>query len=132
LTTLGADRVFDYTSSPVAEQVRASYPEGVDALIDLVNYTAEDLPLDIVRKGGKVASTMGAIDDETVAAAGLTGVNVMANPSGEVVAGLAGEAAKGALQVHVAAVLPIDLASEGLATIAAGGAHGKIVVTLDE
>jgi len=75
---------------------------------------------------------MGAAEDETIASAGLAGVNVLANPSREVVAGLATEAAKGALQVHVATVLPLDQATEGLGTIAAGQAHGKIVVTVDD
>ena len=63
----GARQVIDYTSGPVAEQVRAAYPGGVDALIELVNYTPEGLPLDAVRKGGKVASSMGAAQDQTLA-----------------------------------------------------------------
>ncbi len=42
-------------------------PYGVDALIDLVSYTPDGLPLDAVREGGKVASSMGAADDQTLA-----------------------------------------------------------------
>jgi NADPH:quinone reductase-like Zn-dependent oxidoreductase len=129
LTTLGAHTVLDYTTGPVAEQVRATYPDGVDALIDLVNYTPDGLPLDAVRKGGRVASSMGAADDKTLAAAGLSGSNIMAGPVREVVAALADQAAEGSLQVHVATRLPLDQATEGLATIAGGKAHGKIVVT---
>lgn len=130
LVDLGARLVIDYTSGPVAEQVRTAYPDGVDALIDLVSYTPDGLPLDAVRKGGTVASSMGAAHDETLAGFGLTGSNVMAGPVREVVAPLAEQAAAGALRVHVATRLPLDHASEGLATIAAGQAHGKIVVTI--
>jgi NADPH:quinone reductase-like Zn-dependent oxidoreductase len=130
LADLGARLVIDYTSGPVAEQIRSAYPNGVDALIDLVNYTPDALPLDAVRKGGKVASSMGAANDETLAALGLTGTNIMAGPVREVLAPLAEQAAAGALQVQVATRLPLEEATEGLATIAEGRAHGKIVVTI--
>jgi NADPH:quinone reductase-like Zn-dependent oxidoreductase len=130
LADLGARLVIDYTSGPVAEQIRSAYPNGVDALIDLVNYTPDALPMDAVRKGGKVASSMGAANDETLAALGLTGTNIMAGPVREVLAPLAEQAAAGALQVQVATRLPLEEATEGLATIAEGRAHGKIVVTI--
>ncbi len=130
LTGLGARHVIDYTAGPVADQVRAAYPDGVDALIDLVNYTPDGLPLDAVRKGGKVASSMGAADDQTLTGSGLTGSNIMAGPVREVVAPLAEQAANGTLQVQVAAQLPLEQATEGLATIAEGRAHGKIVATI--
>ncbi|SQD93581.1 Alcohol dehydrogenase GroES domain protein [Parafrankia sp. Ea1.12] len=131
LTALGATTVVDYTAGPVAEQVRAAYPDGVDALIDLVSYTPDSAPLDAVRKGGKVASTLGAADDEqALAAAGLTGTSVMAAPVREVVAELAEQAAAGTLKVDVTAVLPLDKATDGLATLASGTARGKIVVEI--
>jgi NADPH:quinone reductase-like Zn-dependent oxidoreductase len=130
LVDLGARVVFDYTSGPIAEQVRTAYPDGVDALIDLVSYTPEALPLDAVRKGGRVASSMGAAQDETLAGLGLTGANIMAGPVREVVAPLAEQAAVGTLRVHVATRLPLERATEGLTTIAEGRAHGKIVVTI--
>jgi NADPH:quinone reductase-like Zn-dependent oxidoreductase len=110
--------------------VRADFPDGVDALIDLVNYTPDGLPLDAVRTGGTVASTMGAATDTPLSAAGLTGSNIMAGPVREVVAPLAEQAAAGTLHVPVTTVLPLDRAIEGLATIASGNAHGKIVVTV--
>ncbi|OHV45463.1 NADPH:quinone reductase [Parafrankia soli] len=131
LTALGATTVVDYTAGPVAEQVRAAYPDGVDALIDLVSYTPDSAPLDAVRKGGKVASTLGAAaDEQALAAAGLTGTSVMAAPVREVVAELAEQAAAGTLKVDVTAVLPLDKATDGLATLASGTARGKIVVEI--
>ena len=130
LVANGAHLVIDYTSGAVAEQVRFTYPDGVDALIDLVNYTPDGLPLDAVRKGGKVASSMGAANDEVLAAAGLTGSNIMASPIREVVEPLAQQAVDGTLKVHVASRLTLEQAAEGLATIASGAAHGKIVVTI--
>jgi len=130
LRGLGAGTVIDFTAGPVAEQVRAAYPDGVDALIDLVAYGPDALPLDAVRKGGTVASTLGAAHDETLAGAGLTGHNVMAGAVREVTAPLAERAAAGALTVDVTTVLPFERAAEGLATIADGRARGKIVVQI--
>ncbi|HEX6521071.1 MAG TPA: NADP-dependent oxidoreductase [Streptosporangiaceae bacterium] len=132
LADLGAATVIDYTAGPVAEQVLAAYPDGVDALIDLVSYSAGTLPLSAVRKGGRVASTLGAADDDALAAAGLTGSNIMAGPVREVIAPLAEQASAGALKVDVTTVLPLDQAAEGLATIAAGQARGKIVVKISD
>lgn len=130
LATLGAATVIDYTAGDVAEQVLAAYPDGVDALIDLVAYSADGLPLRAVRKGGAVASTLGAADEATLSAAGLTGSNVMAGPVREVTAPLAEQAAAGALTVDVTTVLPLDRAGEGLATLASRQARGKIIIKI--
>jgi NADPH:quinone reductase-like Zn-dependent oxidoreductase len=132
LRGLGAATAFDYATAPVAEQVLAAYPDGVDALIDLVTYTANALPLAAVRKGGKVASTLGAANDEALAAAGLTGSNITAGPVREVIAPLAEQAAAGALKIDVTTVLPLEQAADGLATLAAGKAHGKIVIKISD
>jgi len=131
LTKLGATTVVDHTTGTVADQVLATYPDGVDALIDLVSYTVDGLPLAAVRKGGAVASTLNAADEATLAGHGLSGSNIMAGPVREVIASLAEQVAAGTLVVDVTTVLPLDQAAEGLATIAAGNARGKIVVTMD-
>ncbi|WP_411152562.1 NADP-dependent oxidoreductase [Streptomyces sp. A30] len=129
---LGATTVIDFTQGDVTEQVRTAHPDGVDALVDLISYTPDGLPLDLVRKGGKVTSTLGAADDQTLAARGLSGSNVMAAPIREVVAPLAEQAAAGTLTIDVTTVLPLESAAEGLATIASGTARGKIVVTISD
>jgi len=129
LMQLGASSVVDYTAGSVVEQVRAVYPDGVDALVNLAGFSAADVPLSAVRTRGTVASLTGAPDDQALAASGLAGHSIMAMPVREAIAPLAEQAAKGTLKVHVATVLPLDQAAEGLAAIAAGTAHGKIVLT---
>ena len=131
LTALGAAKVIDYTAGPVAEQVRAAYPDGVDALVSLHGMDPSATPIAAVRSGGKVAGVAGVPDDATLAAAGLTGTAVMAMPTREILAPLAEQAAAGDLKVTVSSVLPLDQATEGLGKLATGGAGGKIVVTLD-
>lgn len=128
LTRLGASEVVDYTAAPVADQVRAAYPHGVDGLIDLVAFGPDQLPLTAVHRGGRVASTLNAADEQVLAPAGLSGTNVLAQPLHGVVGTLAALAASGQLVIDIEQVLPFDKAVDGLATIAAGKASGKIVV----
>lgn len=131
LRGLGATVVVDHTASPVVDQIRALHPDGVDALINLAGFSPADVPAGALRPGGRIATTTAAPDEETLAAANLTSSMIMAAPVREVVASLAEQAATGDLKVQVASVLPFEQALEGLATLAAGQAHGKIVVTLD-
>lgn len=130
LRRLGAGTVVDYTAAPVAEQVRAAHPDGVDALIDLVAYTARTLPLAAVATGGVVASALGAADDDVLAAAGLTGGNVTGRVTAALIARLADQAAAGTLAVDVTSVLPLDRATDGLRLLAKGEARGKIVISI--
>jgi len=130
LTALGAARVIDHTAGPVAEQVRAAYPDGVDALVSLYGMDPSGTPIAAVRNGGKVAGVAAVPDEATLAAAGLTGTSVMAAATREVVGPLAERAAAGDLTVSVADVLTLDQAAEGLGRLATGGAGGKLVVTI--
>ncbi len=132
LLRLGATSVVDYTAGPVAQQVRAAYPNGVDSLIDLVSRTADTLPLDVVRAGGAVASTGGAADEQILSARSLTGLNIMAAPTRDVVGPLAEQAAAGTLTIDVEQVLDFDRAADGLAGIAGGKARGKTVVRVED
>jgi NADPH:quinone reductase-like Zn-dependent oxidoreductase len=132
LTALGAARVVDHTAGPVSDQVRAIYPDGVDALVSLHGMNPASTPIAAVRTGGKVAGVAGVPDEATLAAAGLTGTSVMAAPTREVLAPLAEQAAAADLKIAVASVLPLDQATEGLNRLGSGGAGGKIVVTVED
>ncbi|MEV6589065.1 zinc-binding dehydrogenase [Streptomyces acidicola] len=131
LTKLGATSVVDFTAGSVTDQVKELHPEGADALVNLVGNSIDDVPLAAIRKNGKVGSTTVHPDADALAAAGLTGTTVFAAPGAETIAPIAEQAANGTLTVEVTTVLPLDQAAEGLATIAAGKANGKIVVTVN-
>ena len=131
LRDLGATTIIDRTAGSVVDQVRAAHPEGVDALVNLAGFTPDDVPLGAVRRGGKLASLTAVPDEQTLAAADVTGTQIMAAATRDVVSPLAEQAAAGTLKVSVASVVPLDQAAEALGTIAAGNANGKIVVDLD-
>ncbi len=132
LRALGASAVIDHTSGDVAEQVRAAYPDGVDALVNVATgFDPTAVPVGAVRRGGKLASTTAVPDDDTLAAAGVTATSVMGTPLRKVVGPLLEQAAAGTLQISVAEVLPFDQAAAGLAKLAAGNTNGKLVVKVE-
>ena len=127
---LGAAIVIDYTAGPVAAQVLAHFPDGVDALINLTGWTLDDVPVDAVRRGGIARTVTQIPDDATIAERGLTGGQIMASPDGAVLAPLAESAASDRLEVDVFQTIGLANAAQGLADIEAGNAHGKVVVDL--
>jgi NADPH:quinone reductase-like Zn-dependent oxidoreductase len=132
LRDLGASKVVDYRQD-VAEQVLADNPEGVDALLDFVNFDADSFSTlaKAVRQGGKVATTTGGATPEALESAGLSGQTVMATPNRETLTKLVAEIERGALRVDVEQVLPLEQAAQGLETIANRTARGKIAVAID-
>lgn len=127
---LGATHIIDYTLGDVGEQVRALYPDGVDALINLNGWTLDQVPVDAVRAGGAVRTVTQVPDDATLVSRELTGGQVMASPTRKDLALLAEQVAAGTLHVDISRVLSLADAQEGLDDIEAGRAHGKIVIDL--
>jgi NADPH:quinone reductase-like Zn-dependent oxidoreductase len=132
LRSLGATTVVDYKSVDVVEAVRAAHPDGVDALVNVAGMNPAGVPVGAVRQGGRLSSTTVEPDAETLASAGVTSTAIMARPLSEVVAPLVEQAAVGTLKVDVSDVISLDQAAQGLATLAAGKANGKLVVKVED
>jgi NADPH:quinone reductase-like Zn-dependent oxidoreductase len=126
---LGAAGTVDYSAGSVPDAVRSRYPDGVDALIDVVN-RKDKLPelAALVRSGGHVATVMGAVDVEQLAARQVGGTNVMAAPTAEKLDLLAAMAASGALRVPIHATFPFERVEEALEAFKRG-TLGKVVLT---
>jgi NADPH:quinone reductase-like Zn-dependent oxidoreductase len=132
LRKLGAGTVVDYQGD-VAERVLADHPDGVDALLDLVSFDPDSFGefAKAVRRGGKVASTAGGATEEALAVAGLTGQVISAVPNRDTLTRLVSEIERGALEVDVERVLPLDQAGQGVETLAKRVARGKIAIGID-
>jgi NADPH:quinone reductase-like Zn-dependent oxidoreductase len=131
LRDLGAAEVVDFTQGPTADQVRAEHPEGIDAVLDLVSGPGAAGPLvDLLRPGGIVLSTNGALEPDALAARGLRGVNFYSDVTPDDLAAVAALAASGALRVTVDAVVPLAEAPAAVARARSGHARGKTVVVL--
>ena len=125
---LGTADTIDYSAGSVADTVRARHPEGIAALIDLVDQTETLTELaSVVRPGGHVASLLGAADIEQLLARGVVGHNVNAAPTAAKLRMLGEMAASGALRVQIQGVYSIERASEAF-QVFQGGTRGKLVL----
>jgi NADPH2:quinone reductase len=128
---LGAAEVIDYTADDVIETVRSRYPEGIDAVADMVGDKGGLARLaEQVRPGGHVASVVGAADREALGGRGIEATNVMglvATRSLEVLSRM----------LEVAEIItpeirsfPLADAVEALAAVGTGHVRGKLVVVV--
>jgi NADPH:quinone reductase-like Zn-dependent oxidoreductase len=128
--SLGATDTVDYSAGDVAEAVRARFPDGVTALVDMVNRGDDFAPMAaLVRDGGRIATTLGAADVEALARRNVRATNVVGTPTSEKLATLAEAAAAGTFHVEVQRTYPLDKANEALEAFS-GGTIGKLVLVL--
>lgn len=116
--------VVDFTGDLEA-QVREIAPEGVDTVLHLAGDGAQ--LADLVRSGGKMASTIGLTQD-AVKGQDVTVHTVWADPNAKTLTALAEQAASGTLRVPVTATYPLEEAPQAFAAFGAG-ALGKLAVT---
>jgi NADPH:quinone reductase-like Zn-dependent oxidoreductase len=105
----------------VVQLVRERYPEGVDALIDLVNYAPGTYEA-ALKDGGRVASSTGAAGD------GPGRTNVMASPTPGNLQRLAALLTDGSLRVPIQATYNLAQAPEALAALPAQHTQGKLAI----
>jgi NADPH2:quinone reductase len=105
----------------VAAAVRERFPDGVDALLDLVNYApgAYDAAL---KDGARIASPTGAAGE------GPGRTMVMAAPTAENLQRLGQLLADGTLRVPVQATYSLEHAPEALAALTGEHTQGKIAI----
>jgi NADPH:quinone reductase len=125
---LGAAETIDYTTASVAEAVRSSHPDGIAALIDVVDQKEPLTELaSVVRRGGHVATLLGAADVEQLAGREIVGHNVNAAPTADKLRLLGELASSGALHVPIQAVYPLERVGEALEAFQKG-TRGKLIV----
>ncbi|MEV8310641.1 NADP-dependent oxidoreductase [Streptomyces flavidovirens] len=108
----------------LADRVKALAPEGVDAVLDLVGGEALQLSPALLAPGGRLAS----IADGSVL--GLGGSYLFVRPDAADLAALTELAERGALNVDVAAVFPLEKAADALRLSMDGHTRGKIAITV--
>jgi NADPH:quinone reductase-like Zn-dependent oxidoreductase len=125
---LGAAEVVDWSGGDVAVAVRGRHPDGIDGLVDLVNYDPTAfaaLATAVLRPGGRAASTLQAADPDRLP--DLTGTNVIAMAKPVFLAAMADMAASGTLRATVSQVHDFDHIDAALAALAEG-TLGKIAL----
>jgi NADPH:quinone reductase-like Zn-dependent oxidoreductase len=131
MVSLGASETVDYTRTPVAAAVRERHPDGVDIVIDVVSTADTVGPVaDLVRPGGIIVSTTGALDPDALAERKIRAVNVSGSNSQEKLAEIARLVDSGKLRVVIDREVPLSEAPAVLATIRERAAHGKTVFSV--
>ncbi|MEU3340840.1 NADP-dependent oxidoreductase [Streptomyces sp. NPDC002144] len=132
LRDLGAHETLDFTAAPVAEQVLAAHPDGIDAVLDLITHPGGDIDAfaALLKPGGRLISTNHATDPEALAAREIHGVNLSSSPSQAELAALADLTAAGKLRVTVDAEISLADAPAAVARARSGHARGKTVILL--
>jgi len=128
--SLGAAETVDYADVSTVEALRERYPDGIPAVIDLVDRGDDFAAMAaLARDGGRVATTLGAADTDALAARGVTATNVRGMPTPENLAWLADEVAAGRLRVVIQGTFPFADVEAALAAFAAG-TRGKLLIEI--
>ncbi len=125
---LGAAEAVDYTGD-MAEEIRARYPSGIDAVIDAVNRDRAAFAglVALVHGGGHATSIVGGAGDSSEIG-GVAVSNSGGNPAH--LPGLADLVVQGKLQVAIRRTYPMDDAAQALQDFANQHTVGKLVVTM--
>jgi NADPH:quinone reductase-like Zn-dependent oxidoreductase len=125
---LGAAETVDYTGD-MAEEIRARYPSGIDAVIDAVHRDRAAFAgvVALVHSGGHATSVVGGARDS----AEIGGVAV-SNSGGSPahLLGLADLVVRGKLQVAIRRTYPLEDAAQALQDFADHHTVGKLVITM--
>lgn len=130
LRDLGAADVIE-PGGGLIDAVRARYPEGIDGLIDLVDYQPAFLThAELLVPGGHAASVHRAVDEARFASRGLHGTNVSSFPDRALLEQLASLAADGSLRTVITGKYTLDQAPAALAAARDEHTRGKLVIEI--
>jgi NADPH2:quinone reductase len=129
---LGATETIDHTRKDLVETVRATHPDGIEAIIDVVS-EPEVLSrmAGLVKEGGKVASSVYAADVESLAERSIKAANISMQPGAQHLEELSWMVDSGEISVRLEATFPLEKAREALEESRTGHVRGKIVLLVD-
>lgn len=130
---LGAKYTVNYHASPLAAQVKALFPEGINGLIDLVSdaktFTAN---LDLLRTGGGAYTTTFVADEAAMKARNIRGGNFETVSSAAALDRLAHAIDSGELHIPIGTRIKLEDAPEAIAQSRLARAKGKTIIVIGE
>jgi NADPH:quinone reductase-like Zn-dependent oxidoreductase len=127
---LGAGEVVDY-SGDVPAAVRAAHPDGVDALIVAVHLGEEfGATAELVKEGGKIASTVGGADEEAFASRRISAANVLGQAEPDAYAEVLRMAAEGSISVPIRRTFAFDELPQALGLVGKERSRGKVAIRI--
>lgn len=129
---LGATQTIDHTRKDLVEAVRAAHPSGIEAIIDMVS-DPEMLSrmAGLLKKGGRLASSVFAADVESLAERSLKATNIGMQPSARRLEELSRMVDAGEISVRLERTFPLERALEALEESRTGHVRGKIVLLVE-
>jgi NADPH:quinone reductase len=130
---LGAEEVYDTKAVDVIDALRGAHPDGVDAVLDLVNGSdAIRRNAEILKSGGSLVSTIQAADEGWFAGRKITAHNVGPNlnpsTSPQGLNQVARMLADGTISARVRTTVELEGAGQVLEKLRSGGLSGKAVI----
>jgi NADPH:quinone reductase-like Zn-dependent oxidoreductase len=129
---LGATETIDHTRKDLVETVRATHPDGIEAIIDVVS-DPEVLSrmTGLVKEGGRIASSVYAADVESLAERSIKATNIGMHPGARRLNELSRLVDAGEISVWLERTFPLEKAREALEESRTGHVRGKIVLLVD-
>ena len=132
---LGAEEVYDTNAVDVIDSLRQSHPDGVDAVLDLVNGSdAIRRDAEILKPGGGLVSTIHAADEGWFAGRQITAYNIApnSNPSStpQGLSQVARMLADRAITARIRSTAELSDAGQVLEKLRNGSLRGKAVIRL--
>jgi NADPH:quinone reductase-like Zn-dependent oxidoreductase len=129
---LGAAETIDHSKGGLVEVVQAAYPNGIDAVIDLVSdRDALGRIAGLVKEGGRLASSVYAVDMEELAGRGIEATNIGIQADAWRLEELRRMVDSGELSVRLERTFPLEDAPEALEESRTRHVRGKIVLLVD-
>jgi NADPH:quinone reductase-like Zn-dependent oxidoreductase len=132
---LGAEEVYDSQAVDVIDALHADHPDGVDAVLDLVD--GPDVirrDAEIIRPGGHLVSTIFAADEGWFALRHITAHNHSSNQnpliSPQGLTTVAQMLANGTITTRIASTVGLDAAGQVLDKLRGGGLRGKAIIRI--
>jgi NADPH:quinone reductase-like Zn-dependent oxidoreductase len=120
---LGADEVLDYKKVKFEEKLK-----DLDLVIDLVGGDTQKKSLDVIKKGGKLVTTVGPQFAEIAKAKDVDLIGFMATSDPEDLEQIAQLIDSGKVNPIISKILPLEKAAEAQELIEKGHMRGKIVL----
>jgi NADPH:quinone reductase-like Zn-dependent oxidoreductase len=130
---LGAAETIDHTREDVVGAVLVAHPDGIGTVVDVVSgREALGRIARLVKRGGKVASSVYAADEEEgLAEHGIEAKNIGMQPDARRLAELARLVDAGEISVGLERTFPLEKAPEALEESRTGHVRGKLVLLVD-
>jgi len=129
---LGAVTTVNYKTGSIADQVKQTYPDGIDGLIDLMSKKdAFAANTALVKNGGVVLTTAFVADDALLKERNLRGGNFETKGNLTSLDQLTQLIDDGKLQVPVGNAITLQEVAAAIAQSRAGHATGKTIITMD-